>query len=81
MSTKLSSGQAIKEAFDENSESLKITTVNSFIQFSFDKITRSDFDSTTEDFTYEFEGSVVGIIRVIYTTATKDILISIERIV
>jgi hypothetical protein len=72
-------GQVLKSCYDNIYLNLKTSSQNSFIKAPFDYISVAYPTSTTETYTYKFGGAlgtIVGIITVTYTDATKENLSS-----
>jgi len=70
--------QALRFAFDNGT---KTFAIGSFLGLKIGhRLTQTAVNSSTDDYSY-FDGSnLIMTIRVIYTTSTKDVLSSVERI-
>lgn len=70
--------QVLKASFNDVDHSI---TINGFLVSKIGaKITRSDVDSVTEDFSYYDNATLLYTFRLIYTDSTKADLVSAERI-
>lgn len=70
--------QAVKYAFNDQDRTIAVGTFVSGLVGR--KVTRTDFDSVTEDYTYTEGALTLYVLRVIYTDVTKADLVSVERI-
>lgn len=70
--------QALRFAFDNGT---KTFATSSFISGKIGhKIEQVAVNSTTDDYHYKDNGTLLQTVRVTYTTSTKDVLSSVERI-
>ena len=78
MPTQLDHGQAIRSAFNDSDKTI---AVGSFVGLKIGhKVTQTAVNATTDDYTFLDNGTTLYVIRIIYTTSTKDVLSSVERI-
>lgn len=76
--SKQDSENALRYSFNDTDKSL---TTSSFVTAKVGhKITRVDIDAVTEEFSYYDNANLLYTIRIVYTTSSKEILSSVERI-
>lgn len=77
--TLLDDEQTLTNAFNDSDKSF---TTSTFVTAKLGhKITQTAIDPVTDDFTYLDGATVLYTLRVIYTSAAKTILLSVERTV
>jgi len=76
--SKLDYDQVIRATYNENDKSL---TTSSFVDAKVGhKILRTAVDSVTDEFSYYDEATLLKTIRIVYTNAAHDDIVSVERI-
>ena len=58
----------------------KLTNLNGLINFDYDAGEIQRPDSVTENYIFKLNGNIVGTIQLIYTDATKENLLSFQKI-
>lgn len=54
-------------------------TVTGLVPGLYDKVTRTEIDTVTEDFVYSLQGTDIATVRIIYSDATKQDITSADR--
>jgi hypothetical protein len=77
--------QVLKRSYREETDdsgSLAVRTIGSFVPESFDFISVNEPDTVTEEYTYKSggaSGTTVAVVTIVYTDATKEQLSTITR--